>query len=964
MATFLSNPYAESTPTIAPTERTDGDYQNITASPEAFGASIARGAEKAGGALEQAGFSYVNLKSQMYSQATGDQATNQFMDFVTKKLHGDPNVKGDTGYLGLSGADAMAQQKASIDSIEQARQRFKSGLGPSASIEYENQTRRMATNAYDRMGQHYDTQTKTYAETTNKDTVSVGLNALAQADGVGDTDAYNHAADRVRDAMVKSAQLTAGNSADPLVHDKAVQDANSVIAATTFQAKMTAGKSSEALSYYEAHKNEFTAQELNRLEPEYLRLKAGNSARDIMNGESAEGASGRGLTNAPYTKDPSMPGEGGVLAPRDLYLHLIQKGATKNEALMLTSAAGSESSYNPNAVHDNNTGHGLWGHKDDRLNMSGINWQQLADAALQELRRRPEGAAVNSATTADQLAIAEMHYEQPSGYTKNNPQAGDNYTGRLNTIRHMSQLTGQQFAPGAPPDRATAIQRAMSAYPDDFRLQDATVAEIHKLYNDQDQANADVKANVVNTYSGNLTAAEDGKTVPDLDEGAIRQMFPKQAERMIAEYGIARFTGEQMRGMEFASPQQVQAIQQDLNSGRGVMSDMFRTHAKAASEGPGVSAADAEAGGNNMFQRFRDKAANRFNTMLAQREKALGPEGDPAAYAMNSPTVRAAMEFDKANPPGEGQLPTAITANLAAQTQMGVKPEDVRILTKGQALAEADKIMRPGADAYGEIQNLQKTYGDGWTHVFGDMVKQAKLPASFQAVAALPDENDARQFARALQQDPKEKPKDWAQIVNLRTGSPTALKDIDTAVETNADMKKFGATLQEQGVPDHMQDSIISDVKLMAYSNVAEGKAKDASSAVARAVASFTGKYEMPDDLPGIRMPKASYQNDRQQMERITDSLDLSIAIPPPYVGMPGRATPAQWLAEIKANNKWVNTEDATGVRLLDGSGRTVRDRGGQPIVHRFGATTMFEGSSNHVPTGKEQDIIDSLSGS
>ena len=79
----------------------------------------------------------------------------------------------------------------------------------------------------------------------------------------------------------------------------------------------------------------------------------------------APGANGYGLINAPYRGALDAKGEGGHLSPRELFNHLKAQGASDNEALMLTGAAGSEASFNPNAVHDihskNGPGHGLWG---------------------------------------------------------------------------------------------------------------------------------------------------------------------------------------------------------------------------------------------------------------------------------------------------------------------------------------------------------------------------------------------------------------------------------------------------------------------------------------------------------------------------------------------------------------------------------------------------------------------------
>lgn len=156
----------------------------------------------------------------------------------------------------------------------------------------------------------------------------------------------------------------------------------------------------------------------------------------------APGANGYGLIDASYKAPLDRKGEGGHLAPRELFDYLKSKGATDNEATMLTGAAGSESSFNPNAIHDGGHGHGLWGHNDARIDMRGRNWQQQADAALNEVQRGGYAASVNAARTPQELADAEMHYERPRGYHRNNPRGGDNYTGRMHTIDRFSQGFG------------------------------------------------------------------------------------------------------------------------------------------------------------------------------------------------------------------------------------------------------------------------------------------------------------------------------------------------------------------------------------------------------------------------------------------------------------------------------------------------------------------------------------------
>lgn len=170
----------------------------------------------------------------------------------------------------------------------------------------------------------------------------------------------------------------------------------------------------------------------------------------IPYGDTGAGPNGYGAINAAYKAPLDQPGEAGVLSPEAHYAFLKSQGATDQEALMLTGAAANESSFNPGAVHDNGNGYGLYGHNIQRLDMRGKNWQQQATAALGELRNTPQDAMVQSASNPEQLALAEVAYERPRGYTSRNPMGADNFTGRMNTIGYFGQLAGTpQGAPVA-----------------------------------------------------------------------------------------------------------------------------------------------------------------------------------------------------------------------------------------------------------------------------------------------------------------------------------------------------------------------------------------------------------------------------------------------------------------------------------------------------------------------------------
>ena len=178
-----------------------------------------------------------------------------------------------------------------------------------------------------------------------------------------------------------------------------------------------------------------------------------SAAAPPLAGGSATGASGHGKIDITY-KGALDGATGDAPSPSAMYSFLIDNGASRNEALMLTGAAASESGFNYKVTHDNDTGYGLFGHRLDRLaamrKFAGSDtpdWKQQASFALGELRSRPESKLVAEAKSPEELTVAQMHFEQPQGYTRADPRAGHNFTGRFNTLSRFNSSFGQPAAP-------------------------------------------------------------------------------------------------------------------------------------------------------------------------------------------------------------------------------------------------------------------------------------------------------------------------------------------------------------------------------------------------------------------------------------------------------------------------------------------------------------------------------------
>lgn len=157
---------------------------------------------------------------------------------------------------------------------------------------------------------------------------------------------------------------------------------------------------------------------------------------------------------------PAFATDGGVddnkLNAERLYQYYTEKGASPNEAVLLTSAAGSESSYNPTVIHDKGTGYGLFGHRLDRLDAMRKyagdqypSWQKQADFALNELRSRPEGRGLAGAQefmSPEELTRRQLHFERPAGYTQKHPEQAYTYGKRLSQTRNILGLSGADGA--------------------------------------------------------------------------------------------------------------------------------------------------------------------------------------------------------------------------------------------------------------------------------------------------------------------------------------------------------------------------------------------------------------------------------------------------------------------------------------------------------------------------------------
>lgn len=217
-------------PSVAPETRAPESYQRISANPEAFGASIAKGVEKLGAGLDKASDNAFAV-SAFYGKVSVDDQINQVMTGSDRIRRGDPakSIPGpdgapqpDVGYLGTSGRTALEArqptEKALDDLISGARGNLKS---EQERLDFDTQTRRMRSLWTNEISAHSDREFKTWAGGVNAAGAAHSLNGY-----VNNLDNPESMANHARDYIsfkVKNAQLKFGD--DPSVVGETVAQA-------------------------------------------------------------------------------------------------------------------------------------------------------------------------------------------------------------------------------------------------------------------------------------------------------------------------------------------------------------------------------------------------------------------------------------------------------------------------------------------------------------------------------------------------------------------------------------------------------------------------------------------------------------------------------------------------------------------------------------------------------------------
>jgi len=200
--------FNEGVPDTSAQVQAPDDYQRINATPAQFGGLIAQGEQQLGAGATQA--------SKFYGQVAANDGNVGYMNAVNKILHGDPNVEGDTGYMGLTGADALKQRPIVEQQIEQLRQQTRENMPTLESqLNFDEYSRHFQSITSGQVGEQADRQMKVYNEGVQDSRIVAAQNNAANAATTGNGDLAIQSREDLRSAITQKNQNKYGNDLPP-----------------------------------------------------------------------------------------------------------------------------------------------------------------------------------------------------------------------------------------------------------------------------------------------------------------------------------------------------------------------------------------------------------------------------------------------------------------------------------------------------------------------------------------------------------------------------------------------------------------------------------------------------------------------------------------------------------------------------------------------------------------------------
>ena len=935
-------------------------YQSDQAPAAAFGTAgqALQGAGQAGMRAADAGTEIATRQAALHNQIAANAAFNQLEDGTFNLQFGDPNKPGDGGFYGMRGEEALRAYPEKVKAMQDLRDQISQGLNPMQQIQFDQFSRRYVAMNQQQMGMHRAQQQLVWGDQTAQATQSL---ALRGAGSFANDDTRFNAS--MADGLIAIDHQAAVNgwAPDMIAAKKAAFTSEAQMARIT---RMSVDDPVSAKNYLDQHASDLQpaafAQLSERLQAQSDRAQGEGVAQSVIGGGPVPQYSGavsdltrkeavaQGVDPSTALATAQIESKMGTAPnrPGSQYQGVFQMGpdawaarggtpdqrgdvgaqvhfGVANLAHAQTVAADAMGGQAPGwatyLVHQQGDAGGAALLKADPT--------ENAVAALAPAYGGNQAAAqraiVQNGGSADMTVgqfqgVWQSRFHMAGGNgAMPNQGSDDALQARLSQVRDMAQKQGLSFV---------AEQHAESLVIADHSRQQAQGAQ--------------EREGLRSSMQDLVPALEQGMDAP-IPETRIRAAFPQdQADRMMMELNVARGAGQLFKGVQFASPEQEQQARAMLETPGTVQADGIRVR-RGQLTGPGINPVSLPGDGgvaspaanpeDPSAMRMRLQVANRYEQLLAQKHQALA--ADPAAYALQSPDVRAAAA--QGNPADPG----FIAKSIGLQKQLGVPDDQTRVLTNGQVgqlVSKLQKVDPEQGDAGMELDKLAQSYGQQWPRVFGEMVEHGKLNPDYQMLAAMDGPGQAG--GRVDMQRMLSLTAAKGGVKALETGAgEDAVKDIKQNID--GQLAEFQATTRYNTGGADLYDHVHDAVQHLASYYAMQGQGSGA--ALSSATQAVLGRYDFDGSM---RVPKGQMADAKAATSAALDALrpeDLGPVGGNPLLSGGERADIV--LNAAKANPLWVPNKDDSGLvlmsRLRNGAQPiTVRRADGSPVEVRFDA--------------------------
>ncbi|MBM3099129.1 transglycosylase SLT domain-containing protein [Gluconobacter cerinus] len=869
------------------------------------GEVVGQGLMQAGQMIGQVGDQIDHQRKIQQAQdnvAATQDAMNQFRQHVRTIQYGDPDDPQTPGFLTLQGKAAMDGWKGASSAVDDARKNIMSGLSIDQQKMFDRESSDYQNSALTAMGAHVGQQRESYQNQTYKATLS---NLTDQgAANLDNPSVFAGSLNRGRATVMQQLGLR-GVPLDSPVAQAELQAYNDQYLTTAVKASVDGGKAIQGMSLLQANQRNMSApayqQAFEQIQPHVWREQGDMLGRSVSNPG--------GVQSVPSQADPD--------ATFGAMVHLESGGnQTDAKGAPVTSSKGAVGTAQlmPATAKEVAQSVGLqW--DESRFKTDGAYNRALGQAYFQELCQK----------YGNNLTLACAAYNAgPGNVDKWRKEFGDPSTGAISDQDFVAQIpfketqnyvsrTGAAVNQASPapsfnaPDLSAQVSKV---HGEALRLGLAPEAEaralsvVHQNYSEWQQSTATARSHLQDHVQDLSAAYMQGNTQQDVPAQQIRQLYePEQAQNVIQDLTMRRQAGIQYADLKWASPQQIQQVQQsDSHSLQGEDTDHYQA---------------------------RMKIVSMRNQMIDKRNQALLK--DPASFVSDNPNVQqAAQQVDPEKPETFQQYAQTV---MAVQRNLGV--QQPRILTDDQvhqAVQTLTNVDPAKQDVVPVLNGLEQQYGQLWPQAFGEMVRVGKMPAEYQVLANM----DTTAQAGGRQMYAANLKVSLADLAKNPSVHGVSLEKSSLNGDPVSDqMAPFLATTELQGGGGAINNLAQDAIKRQAYGYMSRGMTK--SDAVSTAYNDIIGaKY---DTYRTIRAPKGELPAVQSATGYVLSRLKASdIQVASDLDGIPDNERATYTLERARRLGQWVMNGDESGYNLVmplrsPGQYRTLMNRDGSPLT-------------------------------